>query len=332
MDRRRFVGGVALGCVVAPLAARAQRAAKVQRVGMLGVAPIESPEATPFVESLRKGLRERGYMEGQNIIVEYRSWGGKVEQIPGIVSEFTRLKVDAIVVGPSMVARAVQQLAPTIPIVATYMGDPVEEGLAATLARPGGNVTVLTFLGSELALKRLELLGQMLPTVSRVAGLWHRDGFSERRMKELLSETEELARSMGVQLQLVESRNPNALDETFATVAREHPDALVMFPSATLYYAREHVVELAAKHRIPSMYFFREFVTIGGLASYGPSIADLARRSATYVDRILKGTKPGDLPIEQPTKFELVINLKTAKALGIAVPQSLLLRADEVIQ
>jgi putative ABC transport system substrate-binding protein len=212
------------------------------------------------------------------------------------------------------------------------MGDPVEDGLAASLARPGGNVTGLTFLGPELVLKRLELLKQMLPTVSRAAALWHRDVLGERRMKEVQSEAAAAARTMGVQLQLVEIRGSGELDGAFSAIAREHADALVVLPSGVLYAEQRRIVDLAARHRLPTMYSVREWVANGGLVSYGSSLADLQRRSATYVDRILKGAKPGDLPIEQPTKFELVINLKTAKALGITVPQSLLVRADEVIQ
>ncbi len=332
MDRRRFVGGVALGFIVAPLAAHAQPAAKIPRVGLLAVPPLESPAFQPSLEAWRKGLRERGYVEGQNIVVEYRSAGGKFEQIPALASEMVGLKLDVIVVGTSQVARAVQQVTTTIPIVAVVMGDPVADGVAASLARPGGNITGLTYFGPELVLKRLEVLKNLLPTVSRIAVLWHRDAFGERTINTVLSEAEAVSRSMGVQLKLVEVRGPGELDGAFSAIIRDRPDALFVFPSVALFFEQKRIVELAATNRLPAMYFAGEFVAIGGLISYGGSAADLFRRGATYVDKIIKGAKPGDLPIEQPIQLELVINLKTAKALGITVPQSVLLRADEVIQ
>ncbi len=331
-DRRTFIGSLAGGLIVAPLAAHAQQAAKVPRVGFLAVVPLESPEMQAALDTFRQGLRERGYVEGQNIVIEYRSTGGKLEQLPGLASELVRLKVDIFVTGSTQVARAVKQVTATIPIVAATMADPLEDGLVTSLARPGGNVTGLSYLGPELVPKRLELLKQMLPSATRIAALWLRDHFSERRMKEVLSEVEAVARRMGVQLQLVEVHGPDELDGAFSAIARQRPDALDVFPSSALFFERRRIVDLAAKHRLPSIYFVREFVAIGGLASYGPSLADLFRRSAIYVDKILRGAKAGDLPIEQPTKFELVINLKTAKALGITVPQALLLRADEVIE
>ena len=330
MDRRRFVGGVALGFAVAPFAG-AQSAARIPRVGVLAVVPFESPEMQAILDAFRKGLRELGYVEGQNIAIEYRSASGKFEQLPNMASELVCLKVDVIVVGTTAVARAAQQVTTTIPIVATGMGDPVADGLAASLARPAGNVTGLTYLGPQLVLKRLELLKDMLPTVSRTAALWGRDNFGERTMKDL-SEAETVARTKGMQLQLVEARGAGELDEAFSAIAGEHPDALVVFPSAVVFVERKRIVEFAATQRLPAMYFMKEFVAIGGLSSYGPNYAEEVRRSATYVDKILKGAKPGDLPIEQPTKFEFVINLQTVKALGLAIPQSLLLRADEVIQ
>jgi putative ABC transport system substrate-binding protein len=332
MDRRTFVGGVALGSVVAPFSVHAQQAANVARVGLLTGLPLESPESQALLDAFRQGLRERGYVEGQNIVIEYRSAGWKFERIPDLASELVRLKVDVIAVGSTEVARAVRQVTTTVPIVASAMGDPVEDGLVASLARPGGNVTGFTYLGAELVVKRLELLKAMLPTVSRIAALGQRDAFGDHRMKELLSEAELVARTIGVQLQLVEVRSPGELGGIFSAIARERIDALVVLPSSALFLAQKRIIELAATHRLPAIHFARDFVAIGGLMSYGPSFADLFRRSAIYVDKILKGAKPGDLPIEQPTKFELVINLKTAKALGLTIPQSLLLRADEVIQ
>ena len=228
--------------------------------------------------------------------------------------------------------RAVRQVTTTIPIVATLMGNPVKDGFAASLARPGGNVTGLTTLGDELVPKRLELLKTMLPTVSRVAILWNRDTFGERTMKDVLSEADVVARTMGMQLEPVEVRAPGELEGAFSAIVRARSNALIMLPSPMLFFERLRIVELAAAQRLPAMYPVREPVAIGGLFSYGANLADLFRRAATYVDKILKGAKPGDLSIEQPTNFDLVINLKTGKTLGITVPQTLLVRADEIIQ
>jgi putative ABC transport system substrate-binding protein len=212
------------------------------------------------------------------------------------------------------------------------MGDPVRDGLVASLARPGANLTGSTFLGPELVPKRLELLKDALPKVSRVAVLWHPRAFGERTMKDMWKEIEAAARTLAVQLQPAEVEGPDELDRTFSAMIREHPEALFTFPSTMLFSQRTRIVALAAKHRLPSMFNAREYVELGGLMGYGASISDLARRAAIYVDKILKGAKPGELPIEQPTKFEFAVNLKTAKALGLTIPPSLLLRADEVIQ
>jgi putative ABC transport system substrate-binding protein len=212
------------------------------------------------------------------------------------------------------------------------MGDPVRDGLVASLARPGANITGSTFLGPELVPKRLEILKEAIPKISRVAALWHPGAFSERTTQDMLKETERVARALGVHLQLVEARRADDFDRAFTAMTNGRADALVTFPSPMLYSERRRLVGLAAKHRLPSMFNAREFVELGGLMAYGASIADLSRRAAIYIDKILKGAKPADLPVEQPTKFELVINLKTTKALGLTIPQSLLLRADEVIQ
>jgi putative ABC transport system substrate-binding protein len=212
------------------------------------------------------------------------------------------------------------------------MGDPVGDGLVASLARPGGNITGTTFLGPELVPKRLELLKEALPRVSRVAALWHPDAYAERTTRAMLQETEAAARTLGVQLQLVEVRRPDEFDRAFSTMTRERAEALIVLPSPMLFTERRRIVDLAARHRLPAMYQAREFVELDGLIAYGASIPDLWRRAATYVDKILKGAKPADLPVEQPTKFELAINLKTAQALGITIPSSLLFQADRVIQ
>ncbi len=332
MDRREFVGTLAGGLLAAPLAAEAQPAAKVARIGYLLFGPLESPETRITLEAFRQGLRERGYVEGQNIVIEYRSADGKIERFPRLASELARLKVDLIVAGNTPMARAAQQATTTIPIVSMAMGDPVGDGLVASLARPGGNITGSTFLGPELVPKRLDLLKEALPKISRVAALWHPGAFGEHTMTEMLKGAEAAARTLGVQLQLVGVRGPDEFDRAFSAMTKERAEALMVFPSTMLFNERRRIVDLAAKSHMPTMYQSRQFVELGGLISYGASITDLVRRAATYVDKILKGAKPGDLPVEQPTKFELVINLKTAKALGLTIPPSVLGRADEVIQ
>jgi putative ABC transport system substrate-binding protein len=329
--RRAFIGALA-GVLAAPLAAGAQQPAKVARIGFLVTGSLESPETRISLDAFRQGLRERGYVEGQNIVIEYRAADGKIERLPDLAIELARLKVDLIVAGSTPQARAAQQATKTIPIVAGAMGDPVGDGLVASLSRPGGNITGLTFLGPELVPKRLDLLKEALPRVSRVAALWHPGAFSERTTTDMLKQTEAAARTLGVQLQLVGVRGSDEFDRAFSTMIKERAEALIVFPSSMLFNERRRIVDLAAKRRLPAMYNAREFAALGGLIAYGASLTDLLRRSATYVDKILKGAKPGDLPIEQPTKFELLINLKTAKALGLTIPQSLLQRADEVIQ
>ncbi len=331
ITRRAFVGTLT-GLLAAPLGAGAQQPAKVARIGFLVTGSLESPETRISLDAFRQGLRERGYVEGQNIVIEYRAADGKIERLPGLAIELARLKVDLIVAGSTPQARAAQQATKTIPIVAGVMGDPVGDGLVASLSRPGGNITGLTFLGPELVPKRLELLKEALPRVSRVAALWHPGAFSDRTTADMLKQTEAAARTLGVQLQLVGVRGSDEFDRAFSTMVNERADALIVFPSPMLFNERRRIVDLTAKRRLPAMYNAREYAALGGLMAYGASITDLTRRSATYVDRILKGAKPGDLPIEQPTKFELVINLKTAKALGLTIPPSLLQRADEVMQ
>jgi ABC-type uncharacterized transport system substrate-binding protein len=332
IDRRTFLICTGAALLAAPLTVEAQQPPKVARIGYLMIGSLESPEARASLDAFRQGLRDRGYVEGQNILIEYRSADGKMERLPGLATELARLKVDLLVAGATPGARAAKQATTTIPIVAPSMGDPVQDGLVASLARPGANLTGSTFLGPELVPKRLELLKEALPKVSRVAVLWHPRAFGERTMRDMWKETEAAARTLGVQLQLAEVAGPDELDRAFPAMIRERPEALFTFPSAMLFSERRRIVALAARHRLPSMFNAREFVELGGLIGYGASITDLARRAATYVDMILKGAKAGDLPVEQPTKFDLIINLKTAKALGLTIPPSLLGRADEVIQ
>ena len=320
------------GAVIWPLAGQAQQPKKVARIGFLATGSLETPEQRAMIDSFRQGLRELGYVEGTNILIEYRGAEGNIERFPDLATELVRLEVDLIIATNSLAARAVQQATSSIPIVVPVMGDPVGDGLVASLARPGGNTTGTTFLGPELLPKRLALLKEALPMASRVAALWHPGAYGERTMRDMRKETESAAQALGVHLRLVAVQGPGEFDQAFSTISSERADALILFPSPMLFSERRRIVDLVAKHRLPSMSMGRELVELGGLMSYGANITDLHRRAATYVNKILKGAKPGDLPVEQPTRYELVINLKTAKALGITIPPALLARADEVIE
>jgi putative tryptophan/tyrosine transport system substrate-binding protein len=329
MNRRDTVLALlALGA--APFAAEAQQAAKVARIGYLATNPASNPHLR---EAFRQGLRDLGYVEGRNLVIEYRDAEGKVERLPALAAELVALKVDVIVTeGSTLAARVAKEATRTIPIVFAGVGDPVESGLVTSLARPGGNVTGLSSLGPELVGKRLELLKQAVPGVDRVAVLWLPGALGERTDKDMLKEEEAAARALGVRLQFVEARGADEFARAFSDMSSARAGALTVLPSNRFLREHRRLVDLAAENRLPAVYTSREFVDAGGLMSYGANFADLHRRAATYVDKILKGVKPGDLPVEQPTKFELVINLKTAKALGITIPQSVLARADEVIQ
>jgi putative ABC transport system substrate-binding protein len=318
--------------LVAPPAADPQPPPKVPRIGMLLTFSSDEPEVRGGLDSFRQALRELGYVEGRNIAIEFRSAEGRVERFPALAAELVRLKVDLIVAGATPQARAAKQATATIPIVVMVMHDPVKDGLVASLARPGGNVTGSTFLAPELTPKLLELLKGAVPKVSRVAGLWHPGAHGERTRQDMVTEAERAARALGVQLQFVRAEAPNDLDGAFLAMARGRADALIVLPSAMFYGERRRIVNLAAKHGLPAMYNAREYVDVGGLMAYGANLPDLYRRAATYVDKILKGAKPADLPVEQPTNYELVINLKTAKTLGLTIPPSVLARANEVIK
>jgi putative ABC transport system substrate-binding protein len=285
-----------------------------------------------MADAFRLGLRERGYVEGQNIVIEYRSADGRIERFPQLANELVSLSLDLIVAPNTPAARAAQRVTTTIPIVVPVMGDPVADGLVASLARPGGNITGLTFLGPELASKRLGLLKQALPNASRVGALWHPGAYGERTTREMLQATEAAARTLAVELQLVEVRGVDEFDRAFSAMTGNHADALLVLPSPMFFSEGKQIVDLAMKHRLPSISMARELAEVGGLMAYGASLTDLQRRAATYVDKILKGAKPADLPVEQPTKFEFVINLKTAKALGLTIAESFQLLADEVIE
>ncbi|HVM82002.1 MAG TPA: ABC transporter substrate-binding protein [Stellaceae bacterium] len=332
MKRREFlalVGGAALAW---PFAVRAQ-STRIVRIGFLNTGSLESPESSNvMLDVFRQALRELGYVEGTSFLVEYRTADGKIERFSELAIELVRLGVDVIVASNTPAARAAQQATRTIPIVVPVMGDPVGDGLVASLAQPGGNITGLTFLGPELLPKRLALLKEAIPPVSRVAALWQPGAYGERTMSSMMQETETAARALGVHLGLVAVQEPEDLGRAFSRIVGERADAIIVYPSPMLFTERKRIVELATIHRLPSMSMGREFVEIGGLIAYGASITDLFRRSAAYVAKIARGAKPADLPIEQPTKFELVINVKTAKMLGLVIPPSLLARADEVIE
>ena len=329
MDRRAFIGTLSGGLLAAPLAAEAQQAAKVARMGILTINLAAAPHLT---EAFLQGLRDLGYVEGRNVAIEYRDAGGKVDRLPALAAELVALKVDVIVSANTLGTLAAKQATKTIPIVFIGAADPVQSGLVTSLARPGGNATGLSALNPELVGKCLELLTQAVPGVSRVAVLWQPGAVGERTEKDTLKGAEVAARALGVRLQFVEARGPTEFDRAFSDMTRARADALTVLGSAMFNNERRRLVDLAAKNRLPAVYSGRASVDAGGLMSYGPSVADLLRRAATYVDKILKGAKPGDLPVEQPTKFELVINLKTAKALGLTIPPSLLQRADQVIE
>jgi len=328
VQRRDFL--IAAGALlVAPLAAEAQQTAKVARIGILAGNKAASPHT---LEAFLRGLRDLGYIEGRNVVIEYRDAEGKPERIPALAAELLALKVDIVFAPSTPAALATKQATRTVPIVFAGAADPVTDGLVANLARPGGNVTGLSNLSTELVGKRLEQLKQVAPGVSRVAVLWHQGGTDGRTEKDMLKAAEVAARSLGVQLQLVETRGPADFERVFSEMIKARAGALTVLPIAIFSFYRRRLVDLAATYRLPAAYPAREYVDAGGLMSYGANLADLHQRAATYVDKILKGAKPGDLPVEQPTKFELVINLKTAKDLGLTIPQSVLTRADDLIQ
>jgi putative ABC transport system substrate-binding protein len=320
---------VVLNLTLAPLAAEAQQAGQAARIGYLAANLTVSLHMT---EAFRQGLRDLGYVDGRSVVIEYRDAEGKYDRLPARAAELVALKVDVIVAADTPAALAAKQATRTLPIVFIGAGDPVTIGLVTSLARPGGNVTGLSLLAPELVGKRLELLKQAVPGVGRVAALWQPGFVGERTEKDMLKEVEVAARALGVRLQFVGARGPADFDRAFSDMTRARADALTVLGSAMFANERRRVVDLAAKNRLPGVYGFREYVDAGGLMAYGPNVADLFQRAATYADKILKGAKPGDLPVEQPTKFELVLNLKTAKALGLTIPQSVLVRADQVIE
>jgi putative ABC transport system substrate-binding protein len=329
VTRRGFIAGASALFIVRVATVAAQQAAKVVRIGILGNLPRTEAQGADLWGAFVQGLRELGYVEGHNLMIEERSSEGRYEQLAAFADELVRLKVDVIVVPAGQNAKAAQQATRTIPIVAASLSDPVGTGLATSFAHPGGNVTGFSFAGSELAGKQLELLKEMVPRLSRVAVLANPDNRSHAAW---VTEAVAATRSLQLRLHPLKARRADELDGAFATLASQRAGALLVVPDSMFLLQRARIADLAAKRRVPAMYGLREHVDAGGLAFYGASLRESFRRAATYVDKIIKGAHPGDLPIEQPTRFELVINLKVAGALGLKIPPLLLARADAVIE
>jgi putative ABC transport system substrate-binding protein len=328
--------GSTIGCIVTlilslfatPFAVEAQHAAKVPRLGLL--IPGSSSDFAPRIEAFGYGLRDLGYVEGRNITIEYRFAEGQADRLPELVADLVRLQVDVMVIDGNLAIRAAQHATTTIPIVmAVSGGDPVGQGVVASLAQPGRNITGLSLMLPEVSGKRLEILREAVPTLSHVAVLWNPDGSGSTLV---FKETQTAAHASGLQLQSLEVRRPDEFAQAFAAMTREHADALVVISNELFFGHRRQLAELTVRHRLPAVFHLREYAEAGGLMAYGADTADMYRRAATYVDKILKGAMPADLPVEQPVKFVLAINLKTAQALGITIPPTLLFLADEVIR
>jgi putative ABC transport system substrate-binding protein len=321
-----LIATLALGILGMPLVAGAQQTGKVYRVGFLWDSPAVWPHA---LESFRRGLRDLGWVEGQNIVVEYRWAEGRFDSLPGLAEELVRLKVDVIVAPTSIYAGAAKRATSTIPIVFASHADPIGSGHVASLARPGGNITGLSLMMTETNVKGLELLKEAVPGLSRVAAVWdpatpsHGPG---------LRAVEAAGSALGLRVQPVAVRSATEFDSAFSSISRERAGGVLVLSTPLFIAGARRLADLAMKHKLPTMFGPRAHAEAGGLLSFGPDRADLFRRAATYVDKILKGTKPADLPVEQPMRFELVINLKTAKALGLTIPPTVLIRAEQVIQ
>jgi putative ABC transport system substrate-binding protein len=326
MQRRSFLTLLG-GAVGWPLAARAQQRTSIPRIGYLF--SFAEVEGRHLWEACRQGLRELGYVEGRNIAVEPRFAEGRHERLPGLADDLVRRKVDVIVAAATPASRAAHAATRTIPIVIVAVGEPVKAGLVASLARPGGNVTGLSLLTPELSGKRLELLREFVPKVARVGVLKNPDNPVSAIF---LEETQDAARKLGIELGTSDARSLDQIEHAFQQAIVRGDDAIIVFDDPVLWSHRARFVELAAARKIPAMYGYRDFVDGGGLMSYGPDRPDQYRRTALFVDKIIKGAKPADLPVERPTKFELIFNRKAARALGLDVPTSLLLRADEIVE
>jgi putative ABC transport system substrate-binding protein len=327
MDRRAFLSAMSGGLLAAPLAAEAQPAPGIHRIGFLG-------NSTPALEAnlvgpFREGLRELGYIEGQNILIEYRWAEGKYERLAALVAELLSRNVEVIVTAGTPASHAVKKATTSVPLVMVAVGDPVASGLVPSLTRPAGNITGLTSISEEIEAKRLELLREVVPNVAHVAALGNFGNASQKQAFEALRAA---AAALRIKLLSLDVRTGDQLAEAFAVIVKERPEALLVFADRVFLHNRVRIMDFATKHRLPGVHAYRELVEVGGLMSFGPNYAGMHRRAAYYVDRILKGAKPSDLPVERPRTFELVINLKTAKALGLTIPPSLLQRADQVIE
>jgi putative ABC transport system substrate-binding protein len=327
MNRRAFITLLGGAAVAWPLSAHAQQAAKVPRIGFLGnsTAVLETNLVGPF----RDGLRDLGYEEGRNIVIEYRWAEGEYERLPALIGELIASKVDVIVTAGTPASLAVKRATSSVPLVMIAVGEPVATGLVASLARPGGNVTGVTSISPEIEGKRLELLREVVPGVSHIAVLWNAASPVQVIQER---ETRAAAQVLGMKMLSLGIRTREDIDDAFAAIVRERPGALFVLADRLFLHHRTRIMDFAVQHHLPGVHAYRELVEAGGLMSYGPSYADMHRRAATFVDKILKGEKPADLPVERPVKFELVVNLKAAKALGLDVPPMLLARADEVIE
>ena len=333
MRRREFIAALAGGTAARPLTARAQPTTKVPRVGIISPGRSELPDPTcTMLNALLQALRERGLAEGQNLAIERHYGNGSPDRLRELAAELVRRKPDVIVALSTTAARPAKEATGTIPIVVVGMADPVADELVASLARPGGNVTGTTFLGPEVVAKRLQLLREVVPGISRVAALLHPDAYSERTTAGILQEIEVAAAALGLQLQLAPANGPDEIVSAFAAMARDHADALIVMPSPMLFSEYRRIATIARNSRLPAIGAAREFVDFGGLLSYGANQSDLARQTAAYVEKILKGAKPAELPVEQPIRFELVVNVKSARELGLIFSRELLLVADEVIE
>jgi putative ABC transport system substrate-binding protein len=328
LDRRTWLVGT-LGVLATPLYAEAQPSGKVVRIGLLGGSSPTSPEAWHVWAGLFQGLRDLGYVEGQNLVIEGRYYGDSVERLPVLAAELVRLQVDVIVAASAPAPEATKIATSTIPVVMANHTDPVGSGLVASLARPGGNITGLSLLARELRAKQLQLLKEAVPRLASVAVLTNPNLPSHARD---VRDMEVVARALKVRLHAVEARAPAEFAEAFSAATKARAGALIIVSGSMFFAHRARLAELAIRSRLPSMYLLKEYAEAGGLMTYGVDLRDSFRRAAGYVDRILKGAKPGDLPVEQPTKFELVINLKTAKALGLTMPAAVLARADQIIE
>jgi len=333
MKRRKFIALLSGAVATWPLVGHTQQVTKMPQIGVLSLGRGDKSDASlSTVDAFISGLRGLGFSEGQNITFDRKFADGDANKLKELARELVERRVDAIVVLATPAARAARIATSAIPIVAIGMADPVDDELVSSLARPGGNVTGTTFLGPELVSKRLQLLKEIVPNLSRVVVLWHPQAYGERTMAGMLKEIDSAAESMGIKLRLVPAASPSDLDGAFATIARERAGGLIVFPSPMLFSQYARIATLAANNDLPAMYAAREAVAFGGLVSYGVNLPDLSRATAVYLDKILKGAKPSELPVQQPTKFELVINLKAAKALGLTISRDFLLIADEVIE